>query len=175
MDWCSHLVGSTPSLCTSSAREQSPSPEQVPRTSEYDSALQPIVLVRCLFRTLVLLSVAQPEQCPVKNACYHGLQENVTAVLTSSPTDVLSHVAIRARSQGVLLATCFDEAALSSIKQLQGKNVRLDVDATGAVTATETAATSAAGGASKQGNPPSTVSRHVIIDLPSTFLDACCS
>jgi hypothetical protein len=34
----------------------------------------------------------------------------VTAVLTESTTDVLSHVAIRARSQGVLLATCFDEA-----------------------------------------------------------------
>lgn len=32
------------------------------------------------------------------------------AVLTSSPTDVLSHIAIRARAQGVLLATCFDAA-----------------------------------------------------------------
>lgn len=29
------------------------------------------------------------------------LQENVTAVLTASTTDVLSHVAIRARSQKV--------------------------------------------------------------------------
>ncbi len=67
----------------------------------------------------------------------------MTAVLTRSPTDVLSHVAIRARSQGVLLATCFDEAALGNIKQLEGKNVRLDVDATGAVTATESAAPSA--------------------------------
>ena len=67
------------------------------------------------------------------------LQENVTAVLTSSPTDVLSHVAIRARSQGVLLATCFDEAAFTSIKQLEGKHVQLAVDATGAVAATESA------------------------------------
>ena len=70
----------------------------------------------------------------------------MTAVLTRSPTDVLSHVAIRARSQGVLLATCFDEAALSNIKQLEGKNVQLDVDATGAVTATESAAPSATDG-----------------------------
>lgn len=31
-------------------------------------------------------------------------QENVTAVLTASTTDVLSHVAIRARSQKVNLA-----------------------------------------------------------------------
>lgn len=83
--------------------------------------------------------------------CCQWLQEGVRAVLTSSPTDVLSHVAIRARSQGVLLATCFDEAALSSIKQLQGKNVRLDVDATGAVTATESAAAADAGSA-KQGS-----------------------
>jgi len=75
--------------------------------------------------------------------CCRELQENVTAVLTRSPTDVLSHVAIRARSQGVLLATCFDEAALGNIKQLEGKNVQLDVDATGAVTATESAAPSA--------------------------------
>ena len=71
----------------------------------------------------------------------------MTAVLTHSPTDVLSHVAIRARSQGVLLATCFDEAALGNIKQLEGKNVRLDVDATGAVTATESAVASATDGA----------------------------
>ena len=47
----------------------------------------------------------------------------------------------------MLLATCFDEAALSIIKQLEGKNVRLDVDATGAVTATESAVPSATEGA----------------------------
>jgi len=47
----------------------------------------------------------------------------------------------------VLLATCFDEAALGNIKQLEGKNVQLDVDATGAVTATESAAPSATDGA----------------------------
>lgn len=35
-------------------------------------------------------------------------QEGIAAILTSSPTDVLSHIAIRARAQGVLLATCFD-------------------------------------------------------------------
>ena len=29
-------------------------------------------------------------------------------MLTASPTDVLSHVAIRARGQGVLLAACLD-------------------------------------------------------------------
>ena len=48
-------------------------------------------------------------------------------MLTSSPTDVLSHVAIRARSQGVLLATCFDEAELASLEALAGKHVVLTV------------------------------------------------
>lgn len=49
---------------------------------------------------------------------HHVMQVGVTAVLTASPTDVLSHVAIRARSQGVLLATCFDEAQLDALKVL---------------------------------------------------------
>lgn len=100
---------------------------------------------------------------------WHWLQENVTAVLTSSPSDVLSHVAIRARSQGVLLATCFDDAPLSTIKQLQGKNVRLDVDATGAVTATETAAP-AASADPKQGIVASVVSVPVFSSLTQTTL-----
>ena len=48
--------------------------------------------------------------------CNWRVQVGVTAVLTASPTDVLSHVAIRARSQGVLLATCVDEAQLETLK-----------------------------------------------------------
>ncbi len=56
---------------------------------------------------------------PLLRTCVHStehfirfcvLQEGIVAVLTSSPTDVLSHIAIRARAQGVLLATCFDAA-----------------------------------------------------------------
>ena len=82
-----------------------------------------------------------------------AVQENITAVLTHSATDVLSHVAIRARSQGVLLATCFDEAALDSMKALEGKTVTLAVDVSGAVAATEGAATvpSTSGATAKQG------------------------
>lgn len=37
------------------------------------------------------------------------IPEGVVCLLTRSATDVLSHVAIRARSQGVLLATCLGE------------------------------------------------------------------
>jgi hypothetical protein len=43
----------------------------------------------------------------------------VSAVLTESTTDVLSHVAIRARSQGVLLATCFDEGEWARLTAMQ--------------------------------------------------------
>ncbi len=40
-------------------------------------------------------------------------------VLTESATDVLSHVAIRARSQNVLLATCFDDDVYKGFEALQ--------------------------------------------------------
>jgi alpha-glucan,water dikinase len=36
------------------------------------------------------------------------IPDGVVALLTRSSTDVLSHVAIRARTQGVLLAGCSD-------------------------------------------------------------------
>lgn len=62
--------------------------------------------------------------------CLTGMEDippGVTAVLTESTTDVLSHVAIRARSQGVLLATCFDEAEWSRLTGMQvGGAVALD-------------------------------------------------
>jgi hypothetical protein len=36
---------------------------------------------------------------------------------------VLSHVAIRARSQGVLLATCFDDDAFAELAKLEARRV----------------------------------------------------
>ena len=77
------------------------------------------------------------------------LQENVTAVLTRSPVDVLSHVAIRARSQGVFLATCFDEAQMSGLLEQQGQFVMLSINASGSVEATPADASAQQG--SKQG------------------------
>lgn len=50
-----------------------------------------------------------------------GLEDippGVTAVLTRSSLDVLSHVAIRARSQGVLLVSCCDAAAWGKLAGL---------------------------------------------------------
>ncbi|KAI3425011.1 hypothetical protein D9Q98_008393 [Chlorella vulgaris] len=62
------------------------------------------------------------------------IPEGVVAVLTSSTTDVLSHIAIRARAQGVLLATCFDEQELEGIKGKAGSHVSASVTPAGAVT-----------------------------------------
>jgi len=59
----------------------------------------------------------------------------VVAVLTSSVADALSHVALRARAQGVLLATCFDEQALAALAGSEGKRAALKVSAAGEVTA----------------------------------------
>jgi alpha-glucan,water dikinase len=47
------------------------------------------------------------------------IPQGVTAVLTESTTHVLSHVAIRARSQGVLLATCFDDGEWQKLTAMQ--------------------------------------------------------
>lgn len=60
----------------------------------------------------------------------------VQAVLTRSATDVLSHIAIRARCQGVLLATCFDGATWGAVGQLAGQFAVLDVTPSGEVHAT---------------------------------------
>lgn len=54
--------------------------------------------------------------CPVG---MEDIPQGVTAVLTESTTDVLSHVAIRARSQGVLLATCFDDAEWNKLTAMK--------------------------------------------------------
>jgi len=61
---------------------------------------------------------------------------NVECVITSQSTDVLSHIAIRARAQSVLLATCYDPAVLDEIKGLisgDGITVQAVLDPTGSV------------------------------------------
>lgn len=62
------------------------------------------------------------------------IPENVRGIITASPTDVLSHVAIRARAQGVLLATCFDIDHLEFLKQLETEScVRVSISPSGDV------------------------------------------
>lgn len=77
----------------------------------------------------------------------------VQAVITASATDVLSHVAIRARAQGVLLATCFDADKVAELKLLDGQWVEAGVLASGDVGVTPIAAPAAkaSGGAGPAG------------------------
>merc|ERR1712216_635803 len=65
---------------------------------------------------------------------WEDIPAGITAVLLPSAqaVDVLSHVAIRARNQQVLLASCDDEALLGGIKAVDGSAVRLEVGASGA-------------------------------------------
>jgi alpha-glucan,water dikinase len=60
---------------------------------------------------------------------------NVECIITAQSTDVLSHIAIRARAQSVLLATCFDNGTFESIKEFagSGKAVEVTVDGSGSV------------------------------------------
>ena len=57
----------------------------------------------------------------------------VSAVITPREVDVLSHVAIRARNAGVLLASCLDERQFGHLKTLEGRPLTLTVGAAGDV------------------------------------------
>ncbi len=61
------------------------------------------------------------------------IPEGVTAVLTSSAPDLVSHVAVRARNAGVLFATCFDAEEYQRLKELAGKTLSLHVTPSGDV------------------------------------------
>jgi alpha-glucan,water dikinase len=61
------------------------------------------------------------------------LPEGAHAVLTSDSVDVVSHVAIRARNQGVLLATCYDGETFEKLKSLEGGFWNVEIDASGEV------------------------------------------
>jgi alpha-glucan,water dikinase len=67
---------------------------------------------------------------------WEDIPAGVVAVLLPSTqaVDVLSHVAIRARNQQVLLASCDDEGLLEEIKAAAASPVRLEVGPSGAVT-----------------------------------------
>lgn len=59
--------------------------------------------------------------------------KEVVAVLTRNSVDVVSHVAIRARNRGVLLATCFDGATFEKLRSWEGCFVDVRVDPSGDV------------------------------------------
>lgn len=82
------------------------------------------------------------------------IPEGVTAIVTSSATDVLSHVAIRARAQGVLLATCFDPEQLDAVRAMVAEHVVLSVAPSGDVVASAGDAPAASNAAEKGGTAP---------------------
>ena len=61
------------------------------------------------------------------------LPEGAIAVLTSGSVDVVSHLAIRARNQEVLLATCYDAEAFEKLKSRDGRFMDVKIDASGEV------------------------------------------
>ena len=67
---------------------------------------------------------------------HEDIPPNVSAVLTTSSVDVLSHVAIRARDQCVFLASCSDPTMGDSLRKYEsyvGKMVAVSTDAAGEV------------------------------------------
>ncbi len=65
--------------------------------------------------------------------------EGVTAVIAPDVTDIVSHVAVRARNAHLLFATCYDSATFQHLKSLRGRRLQLEVNAAGDVVWTEAA------------------------------------
>ena len=61
------------------------------------------------------------------------IPSGVVAVLTSRATDIVSHVAVRARNARVLFAACDDPAILEQARALRGQRVCVDLNAAGEV------------------------------------------
>ena len=61
------------------------------------------------------------------------IPENITAVIAPDVTDIVSHVAVRARNANVLFASCHDPALFESLKTKRGHLLRLDVSPAGDV------------------------------------------
>jgi alpha-glucan,water dikinase len=72
------------------------------------------------------------------------IPENVTAVIAPDVTDIVSHVAVRARNARILFASCHDAETLRQLKSLQGRFVQLEVKSDGDVAVSETTAAAVA-------------------------------
>jgi alpha-glucan,water dikinase len=66
------------------------------------------------------------------------IPEAVTAVIAPDVTDIVSHVAVRARNAGLLFASCYDSETFNRLKGLQGRAVRVQVSPSGDVQVEET-------------------------------------
>jgi alpha-glucan,water dikinase len=66
------------------------------------------------------------------------IPEGVTAVIAPDVTDIVSHVAVRARNANLLFASCHDTEEFERLKSLRGKFLQLDVNPAGDVIMKET-------------------------------------
>jgi alpha-glucan,water dikinase len=71
------------------------------------------------------------------------IPEGVTAVIAPDVTDIVSHVAVRARNANLLFASCYDPEMIRHLKSLRGRHVSLEVNAAGDVVVKELVASPA--------------------------------
>lgn len=95
---------------------------------------------------------------------------NVECVITAQSTDVLSHIAIRARAQSVLLATCYDADVLNDIKGMvsDAALVQAVLDATGSVAVSVCADDTIASRAASSDSPKSEKTKNIKKTAPIT-------
>ena len=63
----------------------------------------------------------------------------VTAVIAPDVTDIVSHVAVRARNAQLLFAACYDGALLQQLRSLRGHTLQLEINPAGDVVFAEAA------------------------------------
>lgn len=61
------------------------------------------------------------------------IPEDVQAVITPDDTDIVSHVAVRARNAHLLFATCYNDGIIKQLKSLKGRLINLTVNQAGEV------------------------------------------
>src|SRR6266481_686908 len=78
------------------------------------------------------------------------IPEGVKAVIAPDVTDIVSHVAVRARNANLLFASCHDQELFEHLKSLRGHFLRLDVNPAGDVVIQESSAEASQAGQSEQ-------------------------
>lgn len=68
---------------------------------------------------------------------HEEIPEGVVGILTPDAPDLVSHVAVRARNMHVLLAVCYADATLATLRAREGERLTLRVTASGSVEATD--------------------------------------
>src|ERR1044071_6186802 len=68
-----------------------------------------------------------------------AIPDGVVAVVAPDVTDIVSHVAVRARNSNLLFATCHDPGLFNQLKALAGRHLSLSINAAGDVVFVESA------------------------------------